>query len=263
MLHRMLPTPLVRVYAPHVSRKICDFGSAPGAFASEGTKKEQPMDLSCEEPKQFQRTTRQRWSVIAGGAALAMLIGCGSGEGATPEALEIQKLDPPSIGARTAELDITISGTGFAPDSRVLAGDVELPVVGRYSSTWLIARVRGGTVGTALPGTLPVSVMNPGGARSNQLPLAIAEAPPPVLSEVRSNLCNGTGPVQVRLVGDNFTMDTTVESGGEPVSVNGRSRSIISFSVPRELGRYSFKVTVPPPGGGEASITYATFLECD
>jgi hypothetical protein len=198
-----------------------------------------------------------------GSAALAVLVGCGSGEGAAPEALAIQQVSPSGIGARTADLSFGISGTGFAPGSRVFAGDIELPVVERSSSRWLLALVRGGTVGTTLPGTLPVSVLNPGGARSNPLPLAIAEAPAPVLSEVDSDLCTGTGPLRVALMGDNFTIDTSVESGGEPVSVNGRSRSIISFSVPREFGHYSFKVIVPPPGGGEASITYPTFLGCE
>jgi len=201
-------------------------------------------------------------SRILGSAALAVLVGCGSGEGAASEALAIRQVIPSSIGARTADLNVMIYGTGFTPDSRVLAGDVELPVVGR-SSRLLIALVRGGTVGTTLPGTLPVSVVNPGGARSNQLSLAIAEAPAPVLSGVDSNLCIGTGPLNVTLVGDNFTVDTTVESGGEPVSVNDRSRSLISFSVPREFGDYTFKVTVPPPGGGEAAIGYATFLGCE
>jgi hypothetical protein len=201
--------------------------------------------------------------VIRTVAALALLVGCGAGEGAAAEALEIQRLYPPSIGARIPDFTLIITGTGFVAGSRVFLGDVELALFGHSSSRVLVAQVRGGTAGTTVPGTLSVSVRNPDGTRSDELPLAVSEAPAPVLSVVSSNLCMGTSLLRVVLDGDNFTADTTAESSGQPVAITHRSRSSLTFSVPRILGHYTFKVTVPPPGGGEASIGYATFLGCD
>jgi hypothetical protein len=196
-----------------------------------------------------------------GSAAVAVLVGCGSGEGLVP--LEIRQLNPSSVGARTPDFDLVIYGTGFMPDSRVLVGDVEFGPVHR-SSTLLIVHVPGGTAATTVPGTLSVSVGDPSGARSNQLALVVADAPAPVLSEVYAgNVCYGNGPLNVALTGDNFTIDTTLESGGEAVQIARLSRSTISFQVPRTYGNYSFQVTVPPPGGGQASIDYPTFLSCD
>jgi len=196
-------------------------------------------------------------------SALATLLGCGPGEHAAPEALEIQQVIPQSIGARIADFTITIIGTGFAAGSRVFLEEAELAVVEHDSSRVLDAHVPGGTVGTTEPGTLSISVRNPDGTRSNELPLAVSVAPAPVLSDVSSNLCTGSGPLDVVLLGGNFTTDTTAESSGQPVTIIGRSSSSISFSVPRFFGHYAFKVTVPSPGGGEASIGYATFLGCD
>jgi hypothetical protein len=197
---------------------------------------------------------------IIGSAAVAVLVGCGTGEGLVP--LEIRQLYPSGVGARTPDFDLVIYGTGFMPDSRVLIGDAEFGPVHR-SSSLLIVHVPGGSAVTTVPGTLSVSV-NAGGAHSNQLDLVVADAPAPVLSEVSAaNLCYGNGPLDVTLTGDNFTIDTTLESGGEAVPIARLSRRTISFQVPRAYGNYSFQVTVPPPGGGQASIDYPTFLGCD
>lgn len=208
------------------------------------------------------RTLRSTWvaRLHIGSAALALLVGCGSGVGA---ALEIRHLNPSSIGARTPDFNIAVRGAGFSADTRVVLGDTELRTLG-HSSTLLVAAVPGGTAGTTAPGVLSVSVREPSGARSNQLTFVVGDAAAPVISGIDSNLCIASGnTLGVTLVGDNFTTDTRLESSGKPLAIAVRSSSSIAFSVPLEDGTYSFKVTVPPPGGGEASIDYAPFLLCD
>jgi hypothetical protein len=203
----------------------------------------------------------RKW--IGGSAALALLVGCGSGEGAASKGLEIQRLNPSSIGARSPDFFLTIIGTGFASDSVVLLGNVE---VGRVteSPAALFAQIPGGTAGTTVSGTLPVSVRDGTGKRSNELSLVVTEAPAPILTVLSSDLCTrDTGPIHVTLTGDNFTTDMTLESNGELVPIGVQSRTMSSFAVARGERHYSFKVTVPPPGGGEATTGLATFLDCD
>jgi len=191
--------------------------------------------------------------------ALVSILGCGSGPGSLGE---IQQLSPSRIGARSPTFTLYVYGNGFTPQSRVVFGDVELDLVS-HSATILVAQVPGGTAGTSASGEVPVSVKNPDGTRSNEVSLVVSEAAAPILLEVDSNLCNGNGPLRVTLVGDNFTVDTIVEVDGQPASISQLSSSALSFKTALKYGEYSFKVTVPPPGGGEATIDYPTFLGCD
>jgi hypothetical protein len=229
------------------------------------------MNLSKTQRPQFPEASnpvRPSCFVLAtriGSVALTILLACGSGDGMSSEPLAIRELSPPGIGARTPDFDLTLRGTGFGPDSRVLLGDVELVTVAQ-SATLLIAHVPAGTAGTTGPATLPVSVGDATARRSNLLTLTVKEALAPVLSGISSDLClRKTGPVHVNVLGDNFTTDTTVTSDGQPVSITSRSSSSISFQISRGgQDVSSFKVTVPPPGGGEAFIDFfADFFDCD
>ena len=197
-------------------------------------------------------------------AALALLVGCDPGAGSAPsEALAISRLFPQSIGARTPDFFLTIMGTGFTPDSGVLLGNTELGNVTTSPAAVFVA-IPGGTAGTTVSGTLPVSVRDATGSRSNELSLVVTEAPAPTLSLVDWDLCvRDVGPLHVTLTGDNFTTDMTLESNGEQVPLRVQSRTKCSFTVPGDQRHYLFKVTVPPPGGGEASTGLNTILGCD
>jgi len=197
--------------------------------------------------------------VIFGTVVLATLVGCGSN--ASPP-LRIELLDPETIGARTTDFVLAVHGTGFTSESRILLGGTELGQPD-HSSTQLVALVPGGTAGTTLAGTLEVSVRNSDGSRSNELPLVVSEAPAPVVTLVDSSLCAGNDPMNVTIYGDDFTFDATLEVDGQPTTIGQRTRSSLSFATARKLGRYRFTVRVPPPGGGEVTIGYATFLGCD
>src|SRR5262249_57016717 len=118
--------------------------------------------------------------------------------------------------------------------------------------------VPGGTVGTAGPGSLSLSVKNADDTRASAA-LSVTEAPAPALGRVTVlNQCSSIGPRHVRLTGDNFTTDTTLESNGQSVAIAWRSTSLLSFSLPGVEDSADIKVTVPPPGGGEASILVST-----
>ncbi len=196
--------------------------------------------------------------IVISRTVLAVLLASCSG---ASEPIEIRTVTPSNIGARTADFKIYISGTGFTLESRVLLGALELGPVG-HAPTVLFVQVPGGTAGTTVPGTVSVSVINPDGTRSNELPLVVSEARAPVLTKVLSERCAEDDPLYLTLVGDNFTIDMTLEINGEPASIAERSRSSLSFFAPRRDS--TFKITVPPPGGGATSIGYAPpFLGCD
>lgn len=189
--------------------------------------------------------------IIASTAALGALLACGS----STQPLAIDQLDPATIGERMPDFILTIRGAGFTPESRIVLGGVELGPLG-HNSAALFVQVPGGTAGTTVAGAVAVSVKNPDGSRSNELSLAVSGAPAPVLQYVISN-CDSD---HVTLIGDNFTFDTIVEVGGEPRPIFERSRSALSFATGWTYGQY--QVTVPPPGGGVATIGGADFLDC-
>jgi len=197
---------------------------------------------------------------LIGTAALAGLLACGSSSSIQPP--EVQQLNPPTIGSRTPDFLLYVVGTGFTPDGRIFLGGVELVQLSR-SSTYLLARVPGGTAGTTMPGAIAVSVENADGTRSNEALLEVSEAAAPVLQEISSDLCSGHALLNVTLIGDNFTVDTSLEVDGQPAAILSRTRSTLSFATPLKYGRYSFTVNVPAPGGGQATIGYPTFLGCD
>jgi len=104
-----------------------------------------------------------------------------------------------------------------------------------------------------------VSVKNPDGTRSNQLPLVVTEAPAPVVSEVRPvNSCSSSA---FELLGANFTTDTIVELENQVATFAIRSNTTIW--VGSAAGGPGFKVIVPAPGGGEASGLTPSPVECD
>ena len=195
---------------------------------------------------------------LIGGAFWAILGGCGSPQ------LEIHQVVPSTIGARTADFRLSVFGAGLTPESRIVLGDQELPLVGQ-TPTSLEARVPGGTAGTTVPGDVSVSVKNPDGTRSNQLSLVVTEAPAPVLSSIDSPTC-ATYPATFWLHGANFTIDTSVEINGHVATITSLSSTLIWIRTPDGVaGEHdSLKVTVPGPGGGEASGSlYFAFLDCD
>src|SRR5215472_13135097 len=126
--------------------------------------------------------TMVAWTLI-GSASLSILGGCGG----SPQ-LEIQQVRPSTIGARTADFRLSVFGGGLTSESRIVLGDLELPLAGQ-TPTSLTAQIPGGMAGTTGPGEISVSVKNPDGTRSNELRLVVTEAPAPVLSSIDSPTC--------------------------------------------------------------------------
>jgi len=197
------------------------------------------------------------WTLI-GNASLAMLGGCGSPQ------LEIQQVRPSTIGARTADFRLSVFGGGLTSESRIVLGDLELPLAGQ-TPTSLTAQIPGGMAGTTGPGEISVSVKNPDGTRSNELRLVVTEAPAPVLSSIDPASSCGTPQNALWLLGANFTIDSSVEVNGHVATITNLSSTFIWIRTDGVVeGDNLLKVTVPGPGGGEASASlHAEFFECD
>src|SRR5215472_6057943 len=96
---------------PRKGRRLTEALRKAGAVAPLATSPSVSTQGRCVDRCCFCREMAVGRRTIAGSAALAVIFGCDSGEGALP--LEIRQLNPTSIGARTPDFDLVVSGTGF------------------------------------------------------------------------------------------------------------------------------------------------------
>jgi len=180
----------------------------------------------------------------------------------------LQEIRPAVVGARTAEFQLTLLGTGITPDTLVLIGGTEVRVATGVlgpGPSIAFAYVPGGAPDMSSPGTVSVSLRR-GESRSQEMHLAIEEAPAPMLSRISGlPACSGHPPSEFELGGANFTVDTRVEINGKPVRLERLTSTALRFARGEVQGGMpaSVRVSVPPPGGGDTSSQLFDGEDCE
>ncbi|RDH39963.1 MAG: hypothetical protein CFE62_006225, partial [Candidatus Aquirickettsiella gammari] len=151
----------------------------------------------------------------------------------------ITALDPnagPLVGGNT----VTISGSGFTPDSLVMFGNNPANVT-FISDGQISATVPQGAVGPA-----DVTLTTPGGIA--MAPIPYIYAPVPVITALDPNSGPLVGGNTVTISGSGFTPDSLVMFGNNPANVTFISDGQISATVPQgAVGPVD--VTLTTPGG--------------
>ncbi len=155
---------------------------------------------------------------------VCVLGACGDDNAVTPE---LTSISPTTAPAGAGSVALTLTGQRFATGAQVLLeGD-------GFSGTTLPATL--GTNGTlsatadfasAGPGTVTVSVIDPGKLLSNGLPLSIVAASSPVLSSVAPTSAPSGAPVNLTFTGQNFVASTEIHVVGGSVANTALSATI-------------------------------------
>ena len=169
----------------------------------------------------------------------------------------ITGLTPPSVGAGSGPLTLTIAGTGFTLTSTATFNGAARAVT--FVSPSLLTIALSAADLSAL-GSFPVVVTNPppgGGSSPPAQFLVQTNNPPPSIGSLSPpSALAGTGTLTLTVNGSGFIASTTASFNGVPHAVtlvNGNQLTItLSATDLSTAGAFPVVVTNPPPGGGSS-----------
>lgn len=137
-------------------------------------------------------------------------------------------ISPRAVTAGGPAFTLTAAGTGFQAGAVVNVGGASIPA-SAVTSTSLTAPVPASAI--AQPGTLSVTVTNPGGAVSNAVTLTVAE--PLTLTAISPSTVTATAPAFVlTLTGGGFESGASAQVGASTLPAASSSRTQMSVNVP-------------------------------
>jgi len=184
--------------------------------------------------------------------------GVGSAGGSGTGGLTIGNLNPNTAPAGSPDTTMVITGTGFVPGSTVSFGGIILTPTSITSTS--IAVTIPQTYLTN-PGIVQVSVTNPGGGSSGQLPFTITSSTGPTITNLNPNSATQNGPTfDMVVTGTNFVDGAKVYWGTTPLTTTFGSSTSLTATVPASLlstsGSFDITVTNPDNGtSGPATFT--------
>jgi len=173
-------------------------------------------------------------------------------------------LSPPSILAGQPGFNLTVSGSGFTPQSTVLWNG--LPRITIFSTTTsMTAQILATDIANAGQAMIEVMTPSPGGGTTTPLTFTITAGPSPVpqISSLSpSGASTGTAGLSLTVMGTNFVSLATVTVNG-----NGRttrflnSTSLVAALLASDLahaGTLQIAVVNPEPNGGSSNAASFT-----
>jgi uncharacterized protein (TIGR03437 family) len=167
-----------------------------------------------------------------------------------PAAAYLNSLSPSSIGAGSDAFPLTVYGSGFAPGSVVRWNGASLATT-YVSATQLNAVIGADLVSVRAGVSAAVTVLNPGGADSNTVTMAIDPPHPTILSLSPSSAAAGSPGVTIVITGTNFASNCVVRWNGTAVEATFDDSRHVTASVPGSLllNAGAIPVTVTNPSG--------------
>lgn len=165
-------------------------------------------------------------------------------------------VSPASIAAGSAGATLTLTGTGFVPESRVYTGPSQR--TSEYvSGTQLRVTLTAAEVAAA--GTLQLAVVNPfpGGGTSNAMAFNILAPTPSITTITPTQSTAGAPSLEVTVNGTGFVSNSEVRFNGSarPTTLvaAGQLRATLAAGDLQASGTYQITVTNPAPGGGTSN----------
>ncbi len=157
----------------------------------------------------------------------------------------------PDAGPVTGGTSVSISGSGFTPDSTVDFGSSAASGVDVVSPTEITASAPAGTAGLSID----VTVTTPAGTSATSSSDQYAYGPPSI-SEVKPDAGSAAGGNTVTISGTGFTLDSTVAVGSNAASsVDVVSPTEITAKAPAGSAG-TVALTVTSPAGASAGYDY-------
>ncbi len=170
-----------------------------------------------------------------------------------------ERLSPISVASGSADLPITVLGSGFAEGAVVLFDNVQLPTLSS-ATTSITAIIPAKSLVT--PGSREVVVQNPApneqvpnGAFSEKLAFIVENPGSVQVASISPSFSHvGDGPIDITVSGTGFVDNATVSFNGNPIPIVSISPTAIVATIPAAQLTNSLSVPVvvitPPPGGG-------------
>ena len=167
-----------------------------------------------------------------------------------PAAAFLTSLSPSSVTAGSAAFPLTVYGTGFVAGSTVLWNGSGL-ATSYTSGTQVTGFVTADLVSVRAGISASVTVLNPGGAVSNSVTLAIDPPRPTILSLTPASAAAGGAALAIVITGTNFAANCVVRWNGTAVETTFADAGHVSASVPASLlvNAGVVPITVTNPSG--------------
>jgi outer membrane protein assembly factor BamB len=202
-------------------------------------------DVEVAGPVQIAVRTTQAGAPPVDSAAASLLV-------INPEP-QVTMLAPTGILIDSPDFTLTVSGSGFRPESQIVWAGV--PLVTTFASgTQLTTNIPTGALGLARLVPITVTTPGPGGGTSAAVDFAV-ENPVPVAVAMDPGFTSaGCGTTTVAVRGSGFVGDTTLRWNGSPrpttVLSATRVTAVIEATELGAAGTASIAVVTPGPGGG-------------
>jgi hypothetical protein len=168
----------------------------------------------------------------------------------------ITSVVPPTVGPGDT---ITVTGTNFVPGSTIYIGTTPLPTT-FVDSTHLTATLPPDV--TPPPGTLPITVVNPGGPPSNPAPVVVTPPVPTITTTSPTNVPLGGPAFTLTVTGSNFVAGATVFLGTTALPTTFMSPTQVTAAVPANLIQQPgpTQITVTNPGTAPSNAAPFTIV---
>jgi hypothetical protein len=189
---------------------------------------------------------------------------CGDDNAVTPV---LASISPTTVAAGAGSVVLTLTGQRFVTGAQVLLqgdGFSGTTLAGTLGSSGTLSATA--DFSSAGPGTVTVSVVDPGKLLSNSLPLTVVAAGSPILTSVAPTSAPAGAPVSLTFVGQNFIAATEIHVVGGAVqdtsltdAIQGTTGATASWDLTGITpGTYSF--TAVNPGAANPVSNSLPFL---
>jgi hypothetical protein len=170
----------------------------------------------------------------------------------------IGSLYPPSMTAGSASFMLTVNGTNFTDQSKVLWGTTTLSTE-YVSATELQAEVTYSQVATEGIASITVETPAPGGGTSAPVTFEVDAIPPYLGGTSPTSVAVGSAAFTLTAEGTYFTNQSTIMWGTTPLATQFVTPAKLTAQVPASLvasaGNASVTVETPAPGGGTSGAS--------
>lgn len=192
--------------------------------------------------------------ILVLGVIGSLLAGCGGEQSAL-----LSSLTPAEVTAGSGDLVLTVSGSHFRSDTKVLFGTTML-TPSSVTPTQLSVVVPAYVTGKASV----IDVSATGSATSVPLKFTIKNPVPTLVSLSSETVLLNSSSVLLEIAGTNFVSNTTASLGGQTLTPTSVSATRLTVSVPDSLlttaQAMTLKVNNPSPGGGTSNELAFTVL---
>ncbi len=168
----------------------------------------------------------------------------------------IASLSPASVLPGSPDFTLTVNGSNFLSNATVNWNGAALPTT-RVSAAQLTAVVSAALI--AAPGTVKITVSNPGPVTSNELALSISSTPAASLASLSpSSAAPGGSAFTLTVTGVGFAANSTVRWNGAPLPTTSVGATQLTAQVSALLiaAAGTASITVTGDGGGSNALVF-------